>query len=349
MLAATYTQGGAFSVEEVFTPQIEHDEILLRVTAASICGTDLKIIRSGHHKLAAGRRVVLGHEFVGIIEQLGSRVERYAVGQRVGVAPNAGCGYCDACLRGKPNYCPRYTAFGIDRDGGQAPFVKIPGCFVTQGNVIPLPRDVSDTEAALLEPFSCVVNGVRASRIELGDAVVIYGAGPMGLMHLMLCRIAGAAKIIVVDPLADRLEKALELGCDLTLDPRQDAVPDRLARETNGRGVDVVIAACPVPEVQAEALTVLAPFGRLCLFGGLPKDTGPVPIDTNAVHYGNLLVTGSTGGSVQDFHVALKLVAGKRVQLSRVVSETFRLEQLEQAYERALAGAAGKFVLRGGE
>ena len=345
MLAATYTQGGAFAVDEVPIPRIDRDEILLRVSAAAICGTDVKIVGSGHRKLVEGQRIVLGHEFVGVVEQVGSRVEGHQVGRRVGVAPNAGCGHCDACTRGKSNYCPQYTAFGIDRDGGHAPRVKIPGRFVTQGNVIPLPETVSDQEAALLEPFSCVVNGVRVSRIELGDTVVIYGAGPIGLMHVMLCRIAGAARIIVVDPLADRLEKARELGCDLALNPHEEEVPARLRHDSGGRGVDVVITACPVPEVQREAIQVLAPFGRLCLFGGLPKSAASVPLDTNAVHYGNLLVTGSTGGSVEDYRIALKLVAGKRVELGHVVSDVFRLDELRQAYDTALSGAEGKVVL----
>jgi L-iditol 2-dehydrogenase len=345
MLAATYRQGGELSVEEVPVPVIRRDEILLRVRAASICGTDVKIVRFGHRKLADGQRIVLGHEFVGVIEQLGSDVLGYRLGQRVGVAPNAGCGNCDACIRGTTNYCPQYTALGIDRDGGQAPLVRIPGCFVRQGNVLPLPDEVSDVQAALLEPFSCVVNAVRASQIELGDTVVIFGAGPMGLMHGMLCRIAGAARIIVVDPLEHRRQKARQVGCDDALDPGVGDLDARLRAETGGRGVDVVITACPVPEVQTQAVRLLAPLGRLCLFGGLPKGAGPVPMDTNAVHYGNLVVTGTTGGSVRDYRVAMRLVAGRRVDLGQVVSDVFPLSQLRAAYDLALSGAEGKVIL----
>jgi len=345
MRAATYTQGGTFSIEEVPVPQIESDEILLRIRATAICGTDTRIVRFGHRKLAEGQRIVLGHEFVGTVEQLGSRVQQYKVGQRVGVAPNAGCGQCHACKSGRSNYCPSYTAFGIDRDGGQAPYVKVPSRFVSQGNVIALPEEVPDTEAALLEPFSCVVNSIRVSRIELGDAVVVYGAGPMGLMHVMLSRIAGAARIIVVDPLEHRLESARQLGSDMTLNPNEEDVVDRVRHDSGGRGVDVVIAACPIPSVQTEALTVLAPFGRLCLFGGLPKDTGLVGLDTNMVHYGNLLITGSTGGSVADYSIALRLISGQRVQLSRIVSDVFHLDDLQQGYDKALSGAEGKVVL----
>ena len=126
----------------------------------------------------------------------------------LGVAPNAGCGQCAACIRGKTNYCPAYTAFGIDRDGGHAAWVRIPSRFITQGNLIALPDVVSDQEASLLEPFSCVVNGVRSARIELGDTVVVYGAGPIGLLHVMLCRAAGAGKLIAIDVRPDRLARA---------------------------------------------------------------------------------------------------------------------------------------------
>ncbi len=315
MLAATYTQGGTLLVDEIPVPEIESDEILLRIQAASICGTDVKIVHSGHRKLADGQRIVLGHEFVGVIEQIGSRVEGFRLGERVGVAPNAGCGRCDACIRGKANYCPNYTAFGIDRDGGHAPYVRIPARFITQGNIIPLPTSVTDQEASLLEPFSCVVNGVRTAGVGLGDTVVIYGAGPIGLLHTMLCRAAGAARLIVVDPLPARLQKALELGCDRTFNPLEDNIPDRVRDETAGRGADVVITACPISQVQSEAVQLLAPFGRLCLFGGLPKSEGPVPLDTNAIHYGNFVVTGTTGGSVEDYRLGLQLVAGKRVDL----------------------------------
>jgi threonine dehydrogenase-like Zn-dependent dehydrogenase len=345
MLAATYTQGGAFAIEEIAEPTIERDELLLRIRAASICGTDVKIVRNGHRKLRDGQRIVLGHEFVGVIHEVGARVAGYRVGDRIGIAPNAGCGQCPACIRGKTNYCPAYTAFGIDRDGGHTAFVRVPHRFITQGNIVPLPDEVSDQEASLLEPFSCVVNGVRSARIELGDTVVIYGAGPIGLMHVMLCRAAGAARLIAIDVRGDRLERARDLGCDVTLQPGRDEVVARVRHETAGRGADVVITACPAAEVQSEALQLLAPFGRLCLFGGLPKASGPVPLDTNAIHYGNFTVTGSTGGAVEHYHIALKLVAARRIDLTRVISDMYPLAELQAAYDTALAGTEGKVVL----
>jgi L-iditol 2-dehydrogenase len=149
----------------------------------------------------------------------------------------------------------------------------------------------------------------------------------------------------MIDPVDERLEQARTLGCDLTLNPTRDDVRARLKHDTAGRGVDVAITACAVPGVQTEAVQILAPFGRLCLFGGLAKSVGPVLLDTNAIHYGNFVVTGSTGGSVEDYRRALKLVAGKRVDLKRVIAQVFSLSDLGRAYETALAGPAGKIVL----
>jgi L-iditol 2-dehydrogenase len=150
---------------------------------------------------------------------------------------------------------------------------------------------------------------------------------------------------MMIDPLEDRLNRARELGCDVMVNPRRENVRDRVRHETDGRGADVVITACPVAEVQSQAIGLLAPFGRLCLFGGLPNSVGPVTLDTNAIHYGNFLVTGSTGGSVQDYRIALRLVAGKRVDLTRIISDTFPLAELDKAYQTALVGPAGKVVL----
>jgi threonine dehydrogenase-like Zn-dependent dehydrogenase len=345
MLAALYTQGGDFAVEQTSRPQIGDDELLLRVRAASICGTDVKIVHHGHRKLRDGQRIVLGHEFVGVIEQAGARLTGYSVGARVGIAPNAGCGRCSACIQGKANYCPDYTAFGIDRDGGHATHVRIPHRFLAQGNLVQLPDAVSDRDASLLEPFSCVVNGVRAVGVGLGDAVVIYGAGPIGLMHVMLCRAAGAGQVLVIDMRPERLQRALSVGADVALNPLEGSVLDRLRQATAGAGADVVITACPAAEAQTEAVSLLAPFGRLCLFGGLPRSAGAVPLDTNAIHYGNLHVTGSTGGSVEDYRIALRLVAGQRIDLSCVISDVFPLADLRAAYDKALGGAEGKVVL----
>jgi len=345
MRAATYTQGAGFAIADVPRPAAAAGELLLRIRATAICGTDLKIVNGGHRKLANGQRIVLGHELAGEVADVGEGVTGFRPGDRVGVAPNAGCGGCPTCRRGESNYCASYTAFGIDRDGAHAPFLSVPAVFLAQGNVVPLPDDVSDVDAALLEPLSCVVNGIQSVSVGEGDRVLIYGVGPMGLLHVMACRAAGAARVFAADPQARRLEQAVRLGAEVGIRPGAEDVAARVKDLTDGEGVDVIITACPVPAVQAGALPLLATHGRLCLFGGLPKGSGPIAFDTNDIHYRHLTVTGATGGSPAQYRAALRLVREGKVRPAAVVSDTVPLDDLETAYGRAMAGAAGKVVM----
>lgn len=324
MIAATYTQGQKLEITDVPVPSLRAGDALLKVEATSICGTDTKIARAGHRKLKPGQRIILGHEFVGTI------VEGALKGQRVGVAPNWGCGACDACVRGMANMCAEYSAFGIDSDGSHTQYVRIPAIAIVQGNVTPLPDSVPAEEAALAEPLSCCLNGQKAARLAPGETVVIFGAGPMGLLHVALAAACGAAQIIVRDPVAERLQKALELG----------------ATGTEVRGlVDVVITATPVKSVAEEALVLLKPFGRLCLFAGLPKDDSVLRLDGNLIHYKNLTVTGTTGGCAVDYRAALNLIASRRVDVRPIISHVFPVTKVAEAYDVALSGKCLKVVM----
>jgi L-iditol 2-dehydrogenase len=345
MIAARYTQGGKFNVTDIGVPGIGDDDFLLRVEASSICGTDTKILKHGHRKLRDGQTITLGHEFVGTIEKLGSRLGDHAVGQRVGVAPNLGCGSCEMCGRGLMNMCPGYSAFGITFDGAHAEFVRIPATAVSQGCVIPVSSTAPATELTLAEPLSCAVNGIRASRLEMGDIVLVYGAGPMGLLNMMLAGLNGASRVVAVDPNDQRLAKAAALGATDTVNPTREPLGEWVRHHTNGRGIDVAIVAAPVRELQQEALSLLAPFGRLCLFAGLPRGEPPVALDTNAIHYKNLVVTGMTGGSPRDYRDALKLIETRRVDVRRIISDVFPMQQMSAAYERAVSGQGMKIVV----
>jgi 2-desacetyl-2-hydroxyethyl bacteriochlorophyllide A dehydrogenase len=345
MIAATYTQNVGYRIEDVPIPEIGPDELLVRVMASSICGTDLRIIRSGHRKLSPGQKLVLGHEFAGVVAKAGSRVRQFHEGQRVGVAPNMGCGQCEECIRGLPNMCPDYTAFGITMDGAHTEYVRIPSIAIVQGSVIPLPDHVPFEQASLIEPLSCVVNANRASRIEPGNAVLIFGAGPVGVMHLMLSRLSGAAIVVVADVQTERLQSAAELGATAVVNSTEEDLRERLMQLTAGRGADVVITACSVAAVQEQALGLLAPFGRLCLFGGLPKDNSCVRFDTNLIHYRQLIVTGVTGGAPRDFRAAMRLLAAGRIPVERVISHRFAQADMAAAFDVAMKGDAMKVVL----
>lgn len=345
MLAATYIQGTGFEVADVPVPAIAADEILLQVRATAICGTDTKMVRSGGRRLKTGQRIVLGHEFAGIVAEAGVSVQGFAAGSRVGVAPNFGCGRCEACIRGLANMCPDYSAFGIDRDGSHAAYVRIPAAAIAQGNVVELPAGMVWAEAALAEPLSCVLNAQRSVHLAAGETVLVYGLGPMGLLHVVLAAATGAARIIAVDPDARRLTAARAAGADVTVDSSRESAPEGVLAATGGRGVDVAITAAPVAGIVPEALALLAPFGRLCLFAGLLKGQSAVALDANLIHYRNLAVTGTTGGCNTDYRAALRLIASGRADLRPVISHTFALERLQEAYDTALTGQGLKIVL----
>jgi len=241
--------------------------------------------------------------------------------------------------------CPDYTAFGITFDGAHTEFVRIPAAVIYQGSIVSLPDTISFREAALIEPLSCVINGVRASRVEIGDYVVVYGAGPIGLMHLLVTLRSGAAKVIVVDPVESRLEAAKRLGANVTINPGNEKTKDRVLSLTHGNGADVVITACSVASVQEEAFQILAPYGRLCLFGGLPSDKSTIQANSNLIHYKNLLVTGVTGGPPVDFRRALRLMEDKAIDVTRITSHVFQLGDIGRAYETALKGDCLKVVI----
>jgi len=349
MIAARYTQTGGgqdgrFAVTAAPEPVAEPGGLIVRIDAASICGTDIKILNHGHRKLRDGQTITLGHEFVGTIVETNGTSKGFAVGQRVGVAPNIGCGHCTMCMQGLGNMCPSYSAFGIDRDGAHAPLVAIPRAAIEQALVIPLPEGIDPQAATLAEPLSCVVAAQRATRIEPGDTVVIYGAGPMGLLHVMLAATSGAGRIIVADRNPTRLTLARDLGAADTVNVVERSVGDWV-REHAAGGVDVVIIAVPVPEIQVEALDILAPLGRLCLFAGWPRGASDMPLDTNVIHYKSLVVTGTTGGAPRDYVASLKLIASGRVDVRRVVSHVFSFAELSKAYEVAASGRSLKVVI----
>jgi L-iditol 2-dehydrogenase len=345
MIAATYIQGEGLRIQDVSSPSVADGDVLVRMGASAICGTDLRTIQNGHRRLAPGQRVILGHEFAGTIASAGAHDREFPAGMRVAVAPNVGCGQCDLCTQGFTNMCPDYQAFGITWDGAHTEYVRLPGSAVAQGNIIPLPEHVSLQEAALIEPLSCVVNGNREARIRFGDAVVIVGAGPIGLLHLLLAKLSGAGKVIVADLRPSRLEAAEALGAEVTVNPAEEDPAGRIRHETEGRGADVVITACAVASVQQDSIGWLAPFGRVCFFGGLPSQEAAVPIDTNAIHYRNLLVTGVTGGSLRDFRLAARLIASRRIDVRRVVSHRFPLADMKLAFDQAARQDAMKVVL----
>jgi len=342
-MRAAVVKDGAFAIREVPVPSPAAGDLLVKVEAASLCGTDLRILRAGHRKMPAGTERVLGHEFAGVVVKA-SPAAGDLFGKRVAVAPNIGCGECHLCRRGLTNLCPDYQALGIGLDGAFAQYVRVPAEAVSQGNVVPLPDELSWDAGALNEPLSCVIRGLEATGMKPGESVLIFGAGPIGLMFLRLARLLGAGQVILVQRSASRRELAPAGGADLLLDFGEDGgerMQEAVLETTGNRGVDVAIVAAPVAEAQTAALKLLAVGGRLNLFGGLPPGRSLTQMDANLIHYRELVVTGTTGQTVAQYRRGLDLQA-RGLRLDDLITARYPL----QAFGEALAAAADKTGLK---
>ena len=346
MRAAYFYGVGDIRYEEVPKPEICENEVLLKVHAAALCGTDLRIYKSGHYRIQPGEKRALCHEFAGEIAEAGSKVKGWRVGQRVSVVPNVGCGSCPMCLRGLNQLCPDYMAFGVCYDGGLSEYVRIPQAAVERGNLVEIPDDLSYEEAALIEPFACTVHSRDMLKTEPGDTVVIIGAGPIGACHVMINSLAGASKILVADISDTRLEEIRKFGADVVINSAREDLAEAVRRETNGFGADVVITACSVPEIQELALELAAPRGRINLFGGMPKGKETVPLYTNHIHYNELHVLATTGCCYSDYRAGMRIAASRSLPLKNLISRVWRIEEVQEAFAFALSGQGMKNMIR---
>ncbi|QAY63121.1 Zn-dependent alcohol dehydrogenase [Xylanimonas allomyrinae] len=345
MRAARLYGPGDIRVTEVGRPRPGPGEILLRTTAASLCGSDLRMIANGYRGVDVDHPLTLGHEFAGTIAEVGPGVVGYEVGQSVAVAPNYGCGRCEWCVRGMTHLCPVYEAFGITIDGAFAEFVLVPAGPVAQGNLLVLQPDTAPETAALYEPLSCVVNGQDVIGVGVDDVVLVVGAGPIGLMHAFLARARGAARVMLTDLSAERVAACVRLGSFIEAVPAQEAMVGSVLSHTGGRGVDVAITAAPSAAAQAAVVEAMATNGRVLYFGGLPKSAGRVQVDTNTIHYRQLRVCGSARASVAQYRTAAAVAQGGAVPLPPMISKVFPLAEFSGAVAFAGAGQGIKTVI----
>jgi 2-desacetyl-2-hydroxyethyl bacteriochlorophyllide A dehydrogenase len=340
MEALVYHGAGDLRVEQRPTPIPGPGEVVVRVEACGICGTDLRIVSGSHRAYPDGTVRVPGHEIAGTVAAAGAGVD-IPEGAPVFVAPNVGCGTCRQCRRGRVNLCRTPNALGITLDGGFSTHVLVPAAAVEQGNVMVLDRPLDAAVVSVVEPLACVLRGQAQCDIRAGDVVLIVGAGPIGLLHLLAARVRGPSAIVVSEPSAGRRRRAADWGADQAVDPEAED----LATVLGEAGADVIVVATPVAAAQAEALRLAATGARINYFGGLPKGRSEVALDTNLIHYKELVVTGTTANTNDDCRAALELVAGGAVDAGRLVTGRRPLAEARDAFDAARSGAALKVVI----
>ena len=342
MKAAILHAPNHMRLDRVADPVTEPGDLILRVSAATICGTDIRVFRG---RKTAGIRYpsTIGHEFSGEIVAVDGP-SPFEHGQRVGVCPAIPCGQCLQCLRGMENLCPDLQAIGYEIDGAFAEFIRIPARAVELGNVHILPEHVGAEAAALIEPLACVLNGQNKVGLRQGDTVAILGAGPIGTLHAKLARLRGAGRVIVSEPNAARRDAALRAGADVVLDPTAGDLRTAIRNETRGQGADVVICAIGIPALAAQAIGLAAKGGRVSLFAGFSKGE-MASLDVNAIHYDELRLTGAFGLTRHDYTATMEMIADGRIDLSDMVTHRFCLNDIEQAFAMAESGAAMKVAV----
>ena len=310
------------------------NEVLLKVQACGVCGTDVHIIEGTSRSTPP---VVLGHEFTGVVEDVGVAVHGVAAGQRAAVDPNISCGVCYFCRRGLVHLCANLQALGVDRDGGMAEY-----CFVPSHQIYVLPDGMQAEAAAFVEPVSCAVHGIDRADISAGDTVVIIGGGTIGLIMLQLARNAGASRIILVEPHEHKRTIAAELGADVLLDPAVNHTKTAVADITNV-GADVVIECVGKPQTAQLALEVARRGGTVEFFGVCPIGE-KIPVEPNQIYFKELTVVGSYVNP-NTFSRSIALLHAGKVQIDKFQIDKFPLDGVREALALQKEGKTIKSII----
>lgn len=343
MKAAVFHGPGDLRLEERPRPKIAEDELLVKVEACALCGSDARTFRFGASNITGP--VVMGHEVAGTVAEVGRGVQGYEPGQRVAVAPAIPCGGCRYCRRGLETVCDRLRSIGYQLDGGFAEYMAVPASALRTGCVNPVPDGLRSVEAALAEPLACVINGQELVGVGPEDDVVVLGAGPVGCLHASLARVRGARKVVLADLRPERLELARPFGADIFVDASREDVRERVLDETAGQGASVVVVAASSRAAQEQAVTLAAKRGRIDFFGGLPRSDPHITLDANRVHYRELSIMGAYGSRPDHNRQALELLARGRIRVADLVGLVLPLERVHQALEAIAGGSVLKVVM----
>ena len=315
---------GQFEVREEPIPTPGAEDVLVKVHACGVCGTDVHIYHGDKGSADVVPPVVLGHEFAGTVVSVGEKVQGLKPGDHVTVDPNIYCGKCHYCRIGKKQLCENLYAIGVNRNGGFAEY-----CVAPETQCFKLDPDVPLEYGAMSEPLACCLHGIDQAQIRTGDTVCVLGGGAIGLIMLQLAKLAGASRVILSEPVEMRRKIALELGADLTVDPIHENLKGRITEFLGVDGVDVVIECVGNTIAAAQALEITK-RGTTVLFFSVPKAGTSVQLSLDDVFHKEIKVVGSIINP--DTHGrAAALINSGRIRLDLIQTHTFPVDQLKEA------------------
>ncbi len=344
MKAAVIKSPGRIVVEEVPTPRPADGDVLLKVEACALCGTDQRVLSGEKHVDVP----IVGHEIAGTVAAVGPGVRGIAPGQRVIVQTVIGCGRCPMCAVHRENLCEQgFIAMGYQFNGGFAEFLVMPKVAVDQGCLIPIPAGLPAEIGTLIEPLSCCVNGMRYLPLERSEHVLIFGGGIIGVLNGLVARARGATRVTIMDVSQPRLDllKTLGLPFDDLVNSQARPPADWVREATGGRGVDAVVVAASVKALAGVGLGLLRRAGHLSIFAGMPKSDPVLPLDLNRIHYYELNLHGANSSAQADYLEARDLLVSGRIDGRPLVTHRFRLDQFHEAVNTQADPACGSLKI----
>jgi L-iditol 2-dehydrogenase len=333
MRAGVYRGKGIVRVEEVPVPEVGDGEVLIKVAACGICGTDIKKI---YHAYVPPPQI-LGHEIAGTVVATGRGVTKWTPGERVMSFHHIPCGACFYCQRRLFSQCKQYKTTGLTagftpNGGGFAEYVKAMP-WVAERGIIALPDNVSFEEATFIEPINTILKAVQKARVTTGETVLIAGCGPIGLQLLMVANLQGA-KLYTSDPMSVRRTKSLTLGALESFDPSDGKLVEQIKARTEGRGADAVLVAVAHPSVVVDALAAARPGGRVLLFAANDPVT-KIEFPAAAVGIDEKEILGSYSAAVDIQEAGADLVLRKKLPVMDIVTHRFPLARIQEALDLA--------------
>ncbi len=342
MLATMFYGPMDIRLEQRPIPQPEPGEVLLRVAAATTCGTDVKTYRRGHPLLFPHTPAGFGHEVAGMVAAVGAGVTQCQEGDAVVVANSAPCRHCFYCQHNQESLCENLLFL----NGAYAEYLLVPERIVRH-NLYQLPAGISFVAAALTEPLACALHGIDASGITANDTVVILGSGPLGLLLAAIAKLRGA-RVIVTGRGAERLALAQQFGADSVIDVTALSLQEQLAavrNETDARrGADIVIEAIGTPETWELAAGMVRPGGLINFFGGCPAGTR-IALETRPIHYGELTIKGVFHHTPAYFAQALNLIVNHQIDVEALITDYVPLASTIEVFDRLLQKQGVKYAL----
>ncbi len=323
MRAAMYYANDDVRIVDVPKPKIGGGEILVKVRASGICGSD---VMEWYRKPKAP--LVLGHEIAAEVVEVGAGVDTIKRGARVFVSHHVPCGQCRYCRAGHETVCDTLRTTNFD-PGGFAEFVRVPAINVKHG-VFPLPDEISDDEAVFIEPLACVIRGQRLADIRPGGTVIVIGSGVAGLLHIKLAKASGAARVIATDLVEYRRKTAAKSGADVVIDGRED-VPENVRNANEGHLADHVVTCTGAPKAIAQGLASVDRGGTVLLFAPT-EPSEKVEIPFNALWREEITLVSSYGGSPRDIREAIRLLAERRVGVADLITHVLPLAEAAKGF-----------------